>query len=128
MPCSRCTASPAGRDGRGDPATPVFDQLGSAIALVIFALAVAVTSFDGWAAYVEFTAVALSILANWLTAMKIVWCWPVWMTTNVLFAALFYDAELWGLFTTQFAFFALSIVGWLAWVRERRPVLEVAHG
>jgi hypothetical protein len=76
----------------------VFDQLGSAIALGIFALAVAATTFRSWPAHVEFTAVALSILANWLTAMKIIWCWPVWMATNVLFAALFYDAELWGLF------------------------------
>lgn len=104
-----------------------FDHVGTAIALGIFALAVAVTTFDGWAAYVEFAAVALSILANWLTAMKIVWCWPVWMSTNVLFAVLFYDAGLWGLFATQFLFFALSLVGWTAWLRERRPELEAAR-
>src|SRR3954454_11378769 len=110
---------------RRDGASRTFDHVGTAIALAIFGLAVAATTFDGRLAYVELAAVALSILANWLAAMKVVWCWPVWMSTNVLFALLFYDAELWGLFTTQFLFFALSVVGWSAWLR--RPEPAAAH-
>jgi nicotinamide mononucleotide transporter len=106
---------------RREGASRAFDHLGTAIAIAIFALAAAATTFDGWAAYVEFAAVALSILANWLTAMKVVWCWPVWMSTNVLFALLFWDAGLWGLFTTQFLFFGLSFVGWSAWLRHPEP-------
>lgn len=95
-----------------------FDHIGTALALGILALTVAASSFAGWPSYVEFAAVALSILANWLTAQKVHWCWPVWMTTNVLFAVLFFHQELWGLFTMQFVFFALSVVGWRAWLRE----------
>ena len=95
-----------------------YDHAGTALALGIFALSVAASSFGDWPSYVEFAAVALSIFANWLTAMQVIWCWPVWMSTNVLFAALFFEHELWGLFTMQFLFFALSVIGWREWQRE----------
>ena len=55
---------------------------------------VAVTDFAGWQSWVELTAVALAIAANWLTAQKVIWCWPVWISTNVLFGVLFWDAQL----------------------------------
>jgi nicotinamide mononucleotide transporter len=117
------------RERHGDRLSGGWDHGGTALALGIFALTVVATSFAGWPSWVEFAAVALSILANWLTAMKLVWCWPVWIATNALFAVLFFHAELWGLFTMQFVFAALSVVGLREWLRDgrRRPALEPAH-
>ena len=111
----------------GSAATPLFDHVGTAIATAILALTVVVTTFDAWPSYLEFAAVALSILANWLTARKVIWCWPVWMATNVLFAVLFFHEALWGLFTMQFVFFALSIVGLAMWVRDARTAPRPVH-
>ena len=113
------------RERRGVSLSRSFDHLGSAIALGIFTATVAATTFATWPSYVEFAAVALSIVANWLTAMKIVWCWYVWMATNVLFAILFFHEALWGLFSTQFLFLGLSVIGIREWSRQRRVPLEL---
>ena len=59
--------------------------------------------------------------------MKIVWCWPVWILSNVLFAILFYERDLWGLFLVQFLFAALSVLGYREWLRAR-PTRLVASG
>ena len=96
------------------------DHAGAGVAVAIFAAAAAITDFADWPSYVEFAAVALSIAANWLTAMKIIWCWPVWIATNVLFALMFFHFELWGLFSMQFVYAALSVAGWYAWWRDAR--------
>jgi nicotinamide mononucleotide transporter len=114
------------RERNGGELPSVYDHVGTAIALGIFALTIAASSFADWPSYVEFAAVALSIFANWLTAMKVIWCWPVWMATNVLFAVLFAQNELWGLFTMQFVFFALSVLGWRTWLRQA-PVPVPRH-
>jgi nicotinamide mononucleotide transporter len=98
------------------------DHAGLGLAVLIFIFTVALTEFVDWPSYVEFSAVALSILANWLTAMKVIWCWAVWISTNVLFATLFWHFELWGLFSMQFVYGALSVVGFLTWQRDKTRV------
>ena len=101
------------------------EHAGAGLALTIFVATIAVTEFSTWPSFVEFAAVALSILANWLTALKVVWCWPVWITTNALFAVLFLHLELWGLFTMQFVYAGLSVVGLWFWLR---PAAATAPG
>ena len=51
------------------------------------------------------------------------------MTTNVLFAFFFFDARLWGLFTMQFVYLGLSLIGWRSWRRDirRAQTLEPVH-
>jgi nicotinamide mononucleotide transporter len=104
---------------RGTPVPDWLEHAGSAVAVLIFAATVAATSFSAWPDYVEFAAVALSILATWLTALKRVWCWPVWIATNALFAVLFWHYALWGVFAMQFVYAGLSVVGFRAWLRDR---------
>ena len=49
------------------------------------------------------------------------------MATNVLLESVLYHHELWGLFTMQFVFFALSIVGLAMWVRDARTAPRPVH-
>jgi nicotinamide mononucleotide transporter len=105
-------------DRRGRRGPPWLDQLGTLVALAILGGTAALTDFGDRLAYIELGAVALAILANWLTAMKIVWCWPIWISTNVLFGVLFWHLELWGLFGMQWLYAALSVIGFRAWRRE----------
>jgi len=94
------------------------DHAGALVAVSILVATIALSDFASWASWIELTAVALSILANWLTALKVVWCWPIWIATNVLFGILFWHLGLWGLFGMQFLYGALSVVGWWTWRRE----------
>ena len=107
-------------ESRLQPIPSRLDHVGAAVALGILACSILLAELDGWRSWVEVAAVALSIAANWLTARKRIWCWPVWISTNLLFAVLFWDAELWGVFVMQFVYAGLSVVGFTAWWRERR--------
>jgi len=96
------------------------DHAGAILALTILGVTLSLTEFSGWTTWLELSAVALSIFANWLTALKIVWCWPIWILTNVLFALLFFHLELWGVFSMQFVYAVLSLVGWRMWLAEEQ--------
>ena len=115
------------RQKRGRDVPRWLDHAGAGLAVLILVATVAATEFADWPSYVELAAVALSILANWLTALKVIWCWPIWISTNVLFALMFFHFELWGLFVMQFVYAALAVAGWYAWSRERRGRVELAH-
>jgi nicotinamide mononucleotide transporter len=110
---------------RGHTVPGWLDHVGGGLAIVIFIGTIVASEFSDWPSYVEFSAVALAILANWLTALKIIWCWPIWIATNVLFALLFFHFELWGLFSMQFVYAVLSVVGWTAWSRADGTVISV---
>lgn len=104
---------------RARPVPGWLDHGGLVLALGILAGAVALTEFADWTAYVELAAVCAAILANWLTALKVIWCWPIWIASNVLFAILFWHLDLSGLFLMQFVYAVLSVVGYYSWRRER---------
>ena len=102
---------------RGRFVPPWLDHAGALLAVGILAATAAVADFRNWSSWVEFAAVALSIVANWLTALKVIWCWPIWITTNALFGLLFWHLALWGVFGMQFVYAALSVAGWWSWRR-----------
>jgi nicotinamide mononucleotide transporter len=106
---------------RGTAVPGWLEHAGAGIAALIFVATVGLADFAEWPSYVEFAAVALSIFATWLTAMKVIWCWPVWIATNVLFAVLFWHHALLGVFAMQFLYAGLSLVGWRAWLRDAAP-------
>jgi nicotinamide mononucleotide transporter len=112
-------------EARGNPVPAWLDHVGAAIALGILAVTVAIADFVDWTTSVELVAVALAILANWLTALKVIWCWPVWIATNVLFGVLFWHFELWGLFTMQWVYALLSVGGFVAWHRASTGTMVV---
>jgi nicotinamide mononucleotide transporter len=88
------------------------------ISLTIFAYTIAITDFvDRWA-WLQFTIVSLSLLANWATSRKRVWSWPVWLVVNALQAVYFHHLELQGQFLLQFVLFSMSVWGWYVWRRD----------
>ena len=101
-------------------------RAGWVLALAIFLYTVLVTDFaDGWA-WLQFTIVSLSMLANWATTRKWTWSWPVWLSVNTMQAVYFAHLRLWAQFLLQFVLFAMSVHGWAVWHRDDRRRLEVA--
>lgn len=113
------------REHRRDEGGPTFNErawynAGWILSLAIFGYTVAITKFtDRWA-WLQFVVVSTSLLANWATTRKWSWSWPVWMTVNVMQAALFKHLNLNGQFFLQFALFAMSAYGWSVWRRAER--------
>jgi nicotinamide mononucleotide transporter len=105
----------------------VWYNAGWILSLAIFGYTVIVTRFvDAWA-WLEFVIVSLSLIANWATARKWIWSWPVWLSVNVLQALYFQHLGLWGQFLLQFVLFAMSIWGWKLWERDAQSKRMVVH-
>lgn len=68
----------------------------------------------------ELMAVAVSVLGIWLTARRIMLCWPVNLLACALYFKLFLDVKLYADMALQ-ALFGLAIAyGWAAWWRGGR--------
>ncbi len=65
----------------------------------------------------ELIAVAVTLLAVWLTARQIIWCWPTALVSVTMYAVVFYQAKLYADMGLQGIYFALSVYGWWAWLR-----------
>jgi len=63
----------------------------------------------------ELVAVVLTLLAVYLTARQILWCWPLAMVSVTLYAVVFYQARLYADMGLQALYFGLAIYGWWAW-------------
>lgn len=65
---------------------------------------------------IELIAVVLTLLAVFLTARQIIWCWPLGMVSVTLYALVFYNAKLYADMGLQALYFGLAIYGWWAWL------------
>lgn len=76
----------------------------------------------------ELVAAALTLVAVYLTARQIIWCWPLAMVSVTLYAAVFYDARLYADMGLQGLYFGLAAYGWWAWLHggEDHGELEVS--
>lgn len=63
----------------------------------------------------ELVAVVLTLLAVYLTARQVLWCWPLAMVSVTLYAVVFYQAKLYADMGLQALYFGLAIYGWWAW-------------
>jgi len=63
----------------------------------------------------ELVAVALTLVAVYLTTRQVVWCWPLGMVSVTLYAVVFYGARLYADMGLQGLYFALAAYGWWAW-------------
>lgn len=63
----------------------------------------------------ETLGVVTGIAGVWLTIRQNAWCWPVGIVSVSLFAAIFFEARLYGSAALQLAYVALSLYGWYAW-------------
>lgn len=66
---------------------------------------------------IELVAVAVTLVAVWLTTRQNVWCWPVSLVSVSLYAWVFYGARLYADTGLQGLYFGLSVYGWWAWTR-----------
>ena len=64
----------------------------------------------------EYFAVVVTLVAVYLTARQIIWCWPLGMVSVVLYAAVFFQAKLYADMGLQGLYFALAAYGWWAWL------------
>jgi nicotinamide mononucleotide transporter len=67
--------------------------------------------------YLELVAVVLTLLAVYLTARQVIWCWPLAMVSVTLYAVVFFRAKLYADMGLQALYFGLAIYGWWAWLR-----------
>ena len=77
--------------------------------------------------YLEFVAVVLTLLAVFLTARQVIWCWPLAMVSVTLYAVVFFRAKLYADMGLQALYFGLAIYGWWAWLHggEEHGELQV---
>ena len=68
-------------------------------------------------ASLELIAVAVTLLAVYLTARQVIWCWPLAMVSVTLYAVVFYQSKLYADMGLQALYFGLAIYGWWAWLR-----------
>lgn len=64
----------------------------------------------------ELVAVAITLMAVYLTARQVIWCWPLAMVSVVMYAVVFFDARLYADMGLQALYFVLAIYGWWAWL------------
>jgi nicotinamide mononucleotide transporter len=76
--------------------------------------------------WIEWIAVAITLLAVYLTTREIVWCWPIGMVSVVLYAWVFFRAKLYADMGLQALYFALAAYGWWAWRHGGRHHDELA--
>ena len=64
----------------------------------------------------EWTAVAVTLVAVYLTTRQNIWCWPLGLVSVSLYALVFRDARLYADMGLQALYFALAVYGWWAWL------------
>ncbi len=74
----------------------------------------------------ELIAVAVTLLAVWLTTRQIIWCWPTALVSVTMYAVVFYQAKLYADMGLQGVYFLLSIYGWWAWLHGGRDHSQLA--
>ena len=65
---------------------------------------------------IEWIAVAVTLVAVYLTTRQVIWCWPIGMVSVVLYAWVFYETKLYADMGLQALYFALALYGWWAWL------------
>jgi nicotinamide mononucleotide transporter len=66
----------------------------------------------------EVVAVAITLVAVYLTTRQVVWCWPLGMLSAALYGVVFYEARLYAEVGLQVVYVVLSAYGWWAWLRR----------
>lgn len=58
----------------------------------------------------------MTLVAVYLTARQIIWCWPLGLVSVTLYAVVFYQAKLYADMGLQALYFGLAVYGWWAWL------------
>lgn len=73
----------------------------------------------------ELVAVPISVLGIWLTARRILWCWPVNFLACALYAKVFWDAQLYANVGLQCLFALFVGYGWWQWLRGQSDTGDI---
>lgn len=65
-------------------------------------------------------ATALSFAGIILNGKKNIWCWPVWLLSNVFWVTLGFKYHDGSMVACQVGFVALNVYGWRAWLKGAR--------
>lgn len=65
----------------------------------------------------EIAAVLFNVAGVWLTARRILWCWPVGIVAVLLYAGIFYQSRLYSDMLLQGLFALMLAYGWRQWWR-----------
>lgn len=74
----------------------------------------------------EIIAVVVTLVAVYLTARQIIWCWPLGMVSVILYAVIFFQAKLYADMGLQGLYFGLAAYGWWAWLHGGKDHGELA--
>ncbi len=69
-------------------------------------------------------ATALSLFGIFLNAKGILWCWPVWLASNVFWLALGVSYGDPSMIASQFCFAGLNVYGWRNWHLTNKKVVR----
>lgn len=75
--------------------------------------------------WVELAGFAATAFGIWLTARRVLWCWPVVLAADVLYLAVFFQARLFSDALLQIVFLGFTLYGWWHWWRGVREQGEV---
>lgn len=75
--------------------------------------------------YVDSTATTMSLVAQWLMSKKILECWLIWITVDVISVAMYFVKDLYMTTGLYAVFLTLAMSGFLAW---RRALLKPERG
>jgi nicotinamide mononucleotide transporter len=75
--------------------------------------------------WVELAGFATTAFGIWLTARRVLWCWPVVLSADVLYLVVFYQARLLSDSLLQVFFIGFTLYGWWHWWRGVREEGEV---
>ncbi len=74
----------------------------------------------------EMIAVAVSFLGIWLTAKRVMLCWPVNLVACALYFKLFLDVRLYADMALQAVFGLAVVYGWIVWARGKAAMGRIA--
>src|SRR5262249_51964027 len=74
---------------------------------------------------VEIAGALITWLGIWLTARRVLACWPVVLAADFLYLAVFYEAKLYSDALLQCFFVVFTLYGWWHWWRGVREEGEV---
>jgi nicotinamide mononucleotide transporter len=64
---------------------------------------------------ISWFASAISLMGIILNASKIIWCWPIWILSNIFWIYWAYKKREWALFSLWIVFSIFNMYGWYMW-------------
>lgn len=74
--------------------------------------------------FLEILGFITGVIGVWLTAKQSIWCWPIAILNVMLYALIFYDAQLYADMGLQVFYIGMSLYGWYYWLKGGKGATE----